>query len=79
MDVLLDPTRFDNNRGRIGGGIAFGNGSLWLAGSAELLRVDPDGLRQELPSIKEHFGRFGDRLPQALKDQLDALEQRLGS
>ena len=30
---------------------------------AELLRVDPDGLRQELPTIHEHFAQFGDRLP----------------
>ena len=45
---------------------------------AELLRVDPDGLRQELPSIHEHFAKFGDRLPEELRDQLEALEQRLG-
>ncbi len=44
----------------------------------ELLRVDPDGLRQELPMIKEHFARFGDSLPAELRAQLEQLEQRLG-
>ncbi len=44
---------------------------------AELLRVDPDGVRQELPMIREHFARFGDRLPRELHDQLERLEQRL--
>ena len=46
---------------------------------AELLRVDPDGLRQELPTIHEHFARFGDRLPDELRAQLEELEQRLGA
>jgi phosphoenolpyruvate carboxykinase (GTP) len=45
---------------------------------AELLHADPDGLRQELPMIHEHFARFGDRLPQELRDQLEQLEARLG-
>ena len=45
---------------------------------AELLRVDPDGLRQELPMIREHFARFGDRLPQELHAQLERLEEKLG-
>jgi ABC-type transport system substrate-binding protein len=33
--------RFTVQTGPAGRGIAFGDGSLWLAGSAELLRVDP--------------------------------------
>ncbi|HEY1358255.1 MAG TPA: phosphoenolpyruvate carboxykinase (GTP) [Thermoleophilaceae bacterium] len=45
---------------------------------AELLRVDHDEWRQELPSMQQHFARFGDRLPGALREQLDALEERLG-
>ncbi len=45
---------------------------------AELLRVDPDGLRHELPTVHEHFARFGDRLPGELREQLEELEQRLG-
>jgi phosphoenolpyruvate carboxykinase (GTP) len=46
---------------------------------AELLRVDPEEWKQELPSIHQHFARFGERLPQQLRRQLEALEDRLGT
>jgi phosphoenolpyruvate carboxykinase (GTP) len=45
---------------------------------AELLKADRDGWRAEIPSIKEHFDSFGDKLPPALAEELAALEQRLG-
>ncbi|MCC7253349.1 phosphoenolpyruvate carboxykinase (GTP) [Hyphomicrobium sp.] len=45
---------------------------------SELLRVDRDGWRTELPSIREHFATFGAKLPAALNEELDALGQRLG-
>jgi len=45
---------------------------------AELLGVDDDEWRHEVPLIREHFARFGDRLPEELSEQLDALERRLG-
>jgi len=44
----------------------------------ELLRVDVEDWRAELPSIEEHYAQFGDRLPPALRAQLDALAERLG-
>jgi len=44
----------------------------------EVLTVDPDALREQLPQVKEHLARFGDRLPDPHQAQLDALEQRLG-
>ncbi len=44
----------------------------------ELLRVDADEWRAEVPLIREHFATFGDRLPPALHDQVDQLERRLG-
>ncbi|HEX3796117.1 MAG TPA: phosphoenolpyruvate carboxykinase (GTP), partial [Acidimicrobiales bacterium] len=44
----------------------------------ELLRVDTEGWRAEVPLIKEYYAQFGDRLPSALADQADALGQRLG-
>jgi phosphoenolpyruvate carboxykinase (GTP) len=44
----------------------------------ELLRVDTDEWRDELPSIEEHYAIFGDRLPAALGDELEALRKRLG-
>ncbi len=43
----------------------------------ELLRVDIDGWQREIPQIEEHYEQFGDRLPEALTDQLDALRTRL--
>jgi len=45
---------------------------------AELLRVDRDEWRAELPPIVEYFAQFEDRLPKAISDQLEALRQRLG-
>jgi phosphoenolpyruvate carboxykinase (GTP) len=45
---------------------------------AELLEVDPAEWRAELPTIREHFARFGDRLPAQLDEQLSDLERRLG-
>ncbi len=47
------------------------------AGMAELLKVDVEGWIAELPSIKQHFEKFGARLPQGLKEELAALERRL--
>jgi len=43
----------------------------------ELLRVDKDKWLAEIPAIREHFAKFGARLPQGLTDELDALEKRL--
>jgi phosphoenolpyruvate carboxykinase (GTP) len=43
----------------------------------ELLSVDEDLVRQQLPQVKEHLAQFGDRLPTELHEQLAALEQRL--
>jgi phosphoenolpyruvate carboxykinase (GTP) len=44
----------------------------------ELLRVNRDEWRAELPAISDYFAEFGDRLPLALSDQLEALRRRLG-
>jgi len=43
----------------------------------ELLSVDENDWRAELPLIEEHYATFGDRLPTALHDELDALAKRL--
>jgi phosphoenolpyruvate carboxykinase (GTP) len=45
---------------------------------AQLLAVDSDGWKAQLPQVREHFARFGDRLPPELAEQLQALEERLG-
>jgi phosphoenolpyruvate carboxykinase (GTP) len=44
----------------------------------ELLRVDHDEWRTEVPLIRKHYAQFGDRLPQYLRQTVDKLEQRLG-
>jgi phosphoenolpyruvate carboxykinase (GTP) len=44
---------------------------------AQLLEVDPDAWKQQLPQVHEHYARFGDRLPAEMRRQLEALEQRL--
>jgi phosphoenolpyruvate carboxykinase (GTP) len=46
---------------------------------AKLLEVDVEDWRKELPAIHQHFARFGDRLPQELRDQLAELERKLGA
>jgi phosphoenolpyruvate carboxykinase (GTP) len=45
----------------------------------ELLRVDPELLRGQLPQLKEHLAQFGERLPDGIQRQLDALEHRVGA
>ena len=43
----------------------------------ELLRVDTDEWRAEVPLIREHYAVFGDRLPHELAEAIDTLERRL--
>jgi phosphoenolpyruvate carboxykinase (GTP) len=45
---------------------------------AELLKVDPEEWRAQLPQIRQHFAQFGDDLPSRLREQLESLERRLG-
>jgi phosphoenolpyruvate carboxykinase (GTP) len=45
----------------------------------ELLTVDRAGWLAEIPRIREHYTQFGDRLPQALTEELSSLEKRLNS
>ena len=47
------------------------------AALAELLRVDVEEWRDEVPSIEEHYANLGERLPDALRDELVALQKRL--
>jgi phosphoenolpyruvate carboxykinase (GTP) len=43
----------------------------------ELLRVDTDEWRAEVPLIREHYALFGDRLPHELAEAIDTLDRRL--
>ncbi|HLT16744.1 MAG TPA: phosphoenolpyruvate carboxykinase (GTP) [Acidimicrobiales bacterium] len=44
---------------------------------AELLAVDAESWRAELPLIEGHYAGIGDTVPQALRDELQELEKRL--
>jgi phosphoenolpyruvate carboxykinase (GTP) len=44
---------------------------------AELLSVDNESWRQEVPQIEAHYATLGSHLPGELRDQLAALEKRL--
>jgi phosphoenolpyruvate carboxykinase (GTP) len=44
---------------------------------AELLKVDPVEWRPEIGPIGEFYAKIGDKLPDALRAQLRALEERL--
>jgi phosphoenolpyruvate carboxykinase (GTP) len=44
---------------------------------AEILRVDHDGWRLAIPQIRQHFDRFGDRMPPQLIAAIDELEAQL--
>ncbi len=48
------------------------------ADMAELLNVNVDEWRAEVPGIREYYAKFGERLPDALHAQVDELAQRLG-
>src|SRR3954453_7326954 len=43
----------------------------------EILGVDVEQWKQEVPPIREFFEEFGERLPDAVAAQLDALEERV--
>ena len=45
----------------------------------KLLEVDADGWKAQLPQMHDHFAEFGDKLPEELRAELEALERRLES
>jgi phosphoenolpyruvate carboxykinase (GTP) len=47
------------------------------ANTEAALRVEPEEWARELPTMREHFETFGDRLPPELHDELGALADRL--
>ncbi|MHB8659216.1 MAG: phosphoenolpyruvate carboxykinase (GTP) [Solirubrobacteraceae bacterium] len=46
---------------------------------AKLLAVETDEWAKQLAQVREHYARFGDQLPAELREQLDALAERLGA
>jgi phosphoenolpyruvate carboxykinase (GTP) len=59
------------------GGIDTEGLDLGKAEMERLLAVDPAEWREQLPAITEHYEKFGDRLPEELRQQLAELERRL--
>jgi len=59
------------------GGIDTGGLDISEQTMRRLLDVDVEGWRAQLPQMREHLGRFADRLPAELAAQLDELERRL--
>ena len=45
---------------------------------AGLLDVDPELWKEEAAGIREFYKKFGDKLPEALSDELCTLEKNLG-
>jgi phosphoenolpyruvate carboxykinase (GTP) len=43
----------------------------------ELLNPDLAGWAADIPGIRQHYAKFGDKLPKALAEELDGLESRL--
>ena len=65
-------------------GLLPGKGDLRVAGLdvaperlAEILTVDEEALRGELPQIEEHLARFGDDLPAEVRARFEELRTRL--
>lgn len=48
-----------------------------LATLQSLLSVDRDLWKEDVASVKEFYGKFGDKLPAELSRQLETLEQNL--
>jgi phosphoenolpyruvate carboxykinase (GTP) len=44
----------------------------------ELLRVDAEAWKLEIPKMEKFFAQFGDKLPKRLRNQFDSLKNRLG-
>ncbi|HTW11680.1 MAG TPA: phosphoenolpyruvate carboxykinase (GTP) [Solirubrobacteraceae bacterium] len=59
------------------GGIDIDGLDVSAAAMEELLAVDVEGWREQLPQIREHYAKFGAALPAELEAQLGALEERL--
>ncbi len=73
IDALDSPIGLLPRRGDIDvSGLDLPQGAL-----DELLRIDLDGWLEEAGSIREHYTRFNDHLPDALLQELESLESRL--
>ncbi|MBP5273928.1 MAG: phosphoenolpyruvate carboxykinase (GTP) [Abditibacteriota bacterium] len=44
----------------------------------EILSVDKEAWKAEIPGMEEFFAKFGDKLPKEIRAEIDALKERLG-
>jgi phosphoenolpyruvate carboxykinase (GTP) len=61
------------------GELALEGADVSAAQMRELLTVDGDGVREQLLQVEEFLAQFGDRLPDEIGGQLEALKARLAS
>ncbi len=61
------------------GGIEVDGLDITTEALEELLAVDADGWKEQLPQMREHYAAFGEKLPEALRAQLTTLAERLGA
>jgi phosphoenolpyruvate carboxykinase (GTP) len=43
----------------------------------ELFAIDKDGWLREAADIEEFFGKFGDRMPLEMREELDKMKEKL--
>jgi len=60
------------------GDLDVGGMPIDAADMAELMRIDVEGWKNEVPEIEAYLGKAGDRLPARMKAQLAALKKRVG-
>ena len=60
------------------GDLDVGGMQIDAADMAELMRIDVEGWKSEVPEIEAYLGKAGDRLPARMRAQLAGLKQRLG-
>ena len=74
VDAVQTPVGFIPHPGDLDvGGLAIDDADL-----AELLRIDVDGWKGEVPEIEAYLNKAGDRLPARMKTQLAGLKKRVG-
>jgi phosphoenolpyruvate carboxykinase (GTP) len=61
------------------GGIDTAGLDISAEAMAQLVAVEPEEWRKQLPQMREHYAKFGDQLPAELRRQLEGFEQRLGA
>ena len=59
------------------GGIDVDGLAITPKAMAELLEIDLEGWKQQLPQMHEHYAEFGEKLPAELHAQLETLDLRI--